>query len=388
MNDLDSWKTLLMPQGSRLLEQCQSLDLTAASSIQRLRRDNPPDVVSAAIELTLARINAKTKFGDQATTLIADRQGVQMASTPEAAAHKAARFAQKAPNQPVLDLCSGIGADAMALRDASILVTAYDLDPVRAWMTTQNAGCPTIAVDVTQTDLPPGFIHIDPQRRHHSERRIPKLDDLQPSFDWIQSLIDQRPGVCVKLFPGVPFDALPPGEIELFSQRGRLTQALLWTGLLATNERAATSLTAGETIAGSPGPAPMGPVSEFIHAIDPAVERADLIGLLAQQFALTTPHPASGLLTGTSPIQSSLLTSFKLIAELPWAPKKVRRALRELDGGIIEVKTRGQIIDPDRIQRDMRGSGPEHLTLFVLRFGDRIRALIAKRIDKSTLTVP
>jgi THUMP domain-like len=388
MTDLAAWQSLLVPQTDHLLVQCQTLDLTAVSSIQRLRRDHPPEVVAAAIELTLARIAAKSKFGERASTLIADRQGVQMASTPEAAAHKAARIAELAPNHPVLDLCSGIGADAMALHDASIPVTAYDLDPVRAWMTTQNTGCPAIAADVTQNDLPPGLIHIDPQRRQSTERRIPRLEDLQPSFDWTRQLIESRDGTCIKLFPGVPFDALPPGEIEILSQRGRLSQALLWTGILATHERSATALSTGETISGSPALAPFGPIAAFIHTIDPAVERAGLIGPLAERFSLTAPHPAAGLLTGGHPINSGLLTPFELIEELPWAPKKVRRALRDLDAGIVEVKTRGQIIDPDRIQRDMRGSGPEYLTLFVLRFGDRIRALIAKRIDKSMLTVP
>ena len=388
MTDLEAWQSLLTTQSQHLLDQCQALDLTAPSSVQRLRRDNPPEVVVAAIELTLARKAAKPKFGAQANTLLADRQGVQMASTPEAAAHKAARFAKLASNHTVLDLCSGIGADAMALGHASIPVTACDLDPVRAWMTTQNAGCPSIAADVTQTDLPPGLIHIDPQRRQSTERRIPRLEDLEPSFDWIQQLIETRDGTCLKLFPGVPFDALPPGEIEILSQRGRLSQALLWTGILARHERSATSLSTGETIVGPPAPAPFGPIAEFIHTIDPAVERAGLIGPLADRFSLSAPHPAAGLLTGNRPVQSGLLTPFQLITDLPWAPKKVRRALRDLDAGIVEVKTRGRIIDPDQIQREMRGSGTTPLTLFVLRLGDHIRALISRRIDRTTLTLP
>ncbi len=388
MTDLSSWQALLEPQGEHLLELCRSLDLAAASSIQRLRQGNPPEVVAAAIELTLARSAGHTKFGDRAKTLLADRQGVQMASTPEAAAHKAARFAQLAPNQPVLDLCSGIGADAMALAAASIPVTAFDLCPVRAWMTHHNAGCPAEAADVTETGLPPGLVHIDPQRRQSSQRRIPKIEDLQPDFDWIGQLIESREGTCIKLFPGIGFETLPPGEIEILSQRGRLTQALLWTGILAAHERSATALTTGETIAGPPGPAPFGPIDGFIHTIDPAVERAGLIGLVAERFSLTAPHPAAGLLTGPEPVNSGLLTAFELVADLPWAPKKVRRALRELDGGIVEVKTRGRIIDPDRIQRDMRGTGTAHLTLFVLRFGEHIRALITRRVDKTTLTLP
>jgi hypothetical protein len=254
-------------------------------------------------------------------------------------------------------------------------------------MTRRNAHCPAEAADVTTLNLPPGAVHIDPQRRSGSDRRTPRLADLEPSFDAVRALIAGR-SACVKLFPGVAFAELPPGEAELLSERGRLRQALLWTGDLARHERSATNLTTGETVHGPPGPAPWGELASVVHAVDPAVERAVLIGVLADRHGLTAPHPASGLLTGEAPAASGLLTPFERLADMPWSPRQVRRTLRDLGAGIVEVKTRGGIIDPDRVQRQMRGPGDAVLTLFVLRLGESVRAIIARRIDRNTLSSP
>jgi predicted nicotinamide N-methyase len=147
MPDLDTWQALRTERGVTLLDRCQGADLAHPGTIEHLRRQYPPELVAAAIELTLARQAAQTKFGDSAPTLFADRQGVQMASSLTSAFHKASRFAQIA--SPVLDLCSGIGADSIALTQSGLAVTSYDIDPVRAWMTAQNAGCEVQVSDIT-----------------------------------------------------------------------------------------------------------------------------------------------------------------------------------------------------------------------------------------------
>lgn len=388
MHDLSHWQHLQSPEGEALLVQCAALDLAHPGSIQALRKNHSPELVAVAVELTMAREAARAKFGDRAASLFADREGVQMASSPAAASHKALRFQKAADQNPVLDLCSGIGADARALVEAGVPVHAFDLSPVRAWMTNLNAGCPTSSADVTRASLPPGLVHIDPQRRKGTERHLPRLDDLEPGFDFVRALMADRLGGCVKLFPGISFAELPPGEVEILSERGRLRQALLWTGTLARDERRATNLSTGASIAGATGIAAEGPIAHYLYAVDPAVERAELIGRLADDLELTAPHPSSGLLTSDAMIRSSFLTPFELLADLPWAPKRVRKALRDLGAGIVEVKTRGGIIDPDRVQREMRGDGSVPITLFVLRLGDVTRALVTRRIDTSTLTSP
>lgn len=376
---LEAWKSLDSPAGADLLARCAQLDLRHPASIESLRRDFEASLVAAAVELTLARQAAADKFGPAAARLWCDRAGVEMASSPEAAAHKARRFADLEPRLPIHDLCCGIGADAMAFVSAGLDVHAVDLDPVRTWMCRHNAGCRTEVSDVADiTDLQ--AFHIDPQRRNAPGRRIPRLEDLEPGLDVVRRLIDRSKAGCIKLFPGVPFDQLPPGQIEILSQRGRLRQALLWTGRLGdvSHLRAATVLDANATITGHPGPAPIAPMGHFVHAVDPAVERAELIGQLAHQTRLTTPHPASGLLTGDQRVDSPFLRPYRLLEEMPWSLSKVRRRLRDFDAGIVTIKTRGRAVDPDQIQSQLRGSGTRPLTLFIQRFGSRFTCLVCE----------
>lgn len=304
-----------------------------------------------------------------------------MASSPAIADYKSQRFKHLLNHTDILDLCSGIGADTMALTAAGLDPLAVDLDPVRAWMTEQNAACRTLIGDVASLSLPCIPLHIDPQRRvSASHSRIPTLADLTPEPGILWRLVFEHPACCVKLFPGVPFEHLPPGEIELISENRRLRQALLWTGPLAQHARSATTFPTGDTIAGRPGPAPLGPIKQFIFAIDPAVERAELIGHLAGTLDLHTPHPASGLLTGSALIASPFLTAFEVIEFMPWSLARVREALASRGAGIVEIKTRGGVVDPDIIQHKLRGNGSLALTVFILRFDRQLSAIITHRV--------
>jgi hypothetical protein len=312
--------------------------------------------------------------------MMLDLEGLQMASSPTIAQHKAARFAASGQGTQVLDLCCGIGADAMALAAAGLRPLAVDIDPVRIWMTQHNAHCDTALGDVTVLDLPCIPLHIDPQRRTSAgSRRTPSLSDLVPPLPFLEHLALHHPACCIKLFPGVPFDALPEGEVEIVSEGGRVRQALLWTGTLARAPRSATSFPAGATINGEPGRPPVGPLGSMVYSVDPAIERAELLGSIAQRHDLATPHPAVGLLTSDGVVDSPWLTRFEVLAFMPWSMDRVKSALAERGAGIVEVKTRGHALDPDVLQRRLRGSGDALLTVFVLRFGDAINAIIARR---------
>lgn len=384
MIPLPAWQSLDSPDGQRLLERCRTLDLRHPASLEALRREHGAQPVLAAVELTLARQAAIETFGDRAGLLWADQAGVEMASSRLAAAHKARRFAALNPACPVYDLCCGIGADAMALTATGLDVLGVDLSEVRAWMCARNAGCSTRSQDVlTLLSEQVGAFHIDPQRRSGGDRRTPRLDDLQPGIDFLTTLARSAEAGCIKLFPGVPFDVLPSGEVEILSERSRLRQTLLWTGALASRRhaRSATVLDAGATIAGQPGPAPVGPVRAFVHVVDPAVERAELIGELAELTRTTTPHPASGLLTGDEPNDSPFLRPFRVLEEMPWSLSKVRTRLRELGAGIVTIKTRGGAVDPDKLQTQLRGQGSRPLVVFVQRFGTRFVCLICEPPD-------
>ncbi|GIW74114.1 MAG: hypothetical protein KatS3mg103_0636 [Phycisphaerales bacterium] len=171
--------------------------------------------------------------------------------------------------------------------------------------------------------------------------------------------------------------------LELVSEAGRLTQALLWTGPLAEvvlaeagtswrpGVRVARLLPQGLAHAGDPGPlveadsgwvgSPAGAddaVLAYLYEADPSLERARLLGGLARDLGLRPVHPAVGVLTGREAIDSPWLRRFEVLEVLPWRRKAVAAAVRALDGGIVTVKTRGKAVDPDALQRGAARAGP------------------------------
>jgi len=101
------------------------------------------------------------------------------------------------------------------------------------------------------------------------------------------------------------------------------------------------------------------------------------------ELGLREAHPGLGLLTGNVQIDSPWMRAFEVLDDLPWRPQKVAGALRAMRAGIVEVKTRGGVVDPDQVQRMLRGEGDQRLTVFVLRFGHAIRAVITRRADSA-----
>ncbi len=207
----------------------------------------------------------------------------------------------------------------------------------------------------------------------------------------------------MKLGPGVHFDLLPSPSgsfVELLSEQGRLTQALLWSGELAAQpnvsegQRAATMLPSGAQFCALPGPlidadrwydsdGPERPILGHVYEADPSLERAGLLGPFAYQQSLRPIHPAVGVLTSEEPIANPWLTRFRVIDAMPWRRKAVRARLRDLGAGLVTVKTRAKLVDPDALQKELRGTGDQPLTVFVLRLGEKASAIITTREDAS-----
>ena len=67
---------------------------------------------------------------------------------------------------------------------------------------------------------------------------------------------------------------------------------------------------------------------------------------------------------------------FEVLAELPFARKRLRAALRGLDIGRLEILKRGLAVDPDQLRRELRLDGTRAATLVLARFGDIPTALL------------
>ncbi|MEM9662039.1 MAG: hypothetical protein AAF937_06990 [Planctomycetota bacterium] len=316
---------------------------------------------------------------------LADSDGAQMATDRLIGQHKAWRFDDAGE---AVDLCSGVGADAKEIA-RRCGVRCVELDPVRAVMCRHNTGCVVDEADATDVDALGASIHMDPVRRGGSGR-IFAIEDLRPGPDVIGRIVRDANGACVKLMPGVDRDAIDEafpgvgGEVEYVSLRGRMSQAVWWTGGLAADGELVRATMVGdagvETIAGLPAPADaVSPLGDWLYAVDPAAERAGLLGQLAESIGVGVLHPKLGVLTSAARVESPWLTAFRVLERLPWRVDRVREAVASLGGGIVEVKTRGGAVDSDRAQLDLRCEGDRTLTVFVLRFGSKVEAIVTER---------
>jgi predicted XRE-type DNA-binding protein len=373
---LGAWPQVVAEGGASLVRAAQDIsDAGDVAAVMALRKRGSAELVRAALELVTARRKAVAKL-DAPQRLVADVEGVEQATSSDVARHKAQRFAELRADL-VVDLCCGIGGDAMALSRISKVVMV-DWNPLRAWMAHRNAGAPVAAADVTTLKLGGRCYHIDPSRRSAGRRKW-RYRDCEPSPAFIARL--SKSDGAVKLSPAVEFSELPCGEIEVIGRRGRLVQAVLWTGRLARHQRTATRIDDGLSFSGAPDlPVPTEVPGTYVYTVDPAIERAGLLGALCQHCGLPTLHPLLGLLTSTQPAGSPWLTAFELIEAMPWRPRKVKQWLHSHGAGIVEVKTRGRVVDPDAVQAAVRGSGDTPFTLFILRFDRKIRALITRRM--------
>ena len=200
----------------------------------------------------------------------------------------------------------------------------------------------------------------------------------------------------VKLGPGieVPTEARPPGsELAFLSRRGSLTQAVLCTGSLAMNAGCGTAvlLDQGLTCTGQArwraglGDAAWPCVdgwARFIAEPDASLERSGLLSMVAAEHGLRERAPGLGLCTRESPPETPVAW-FRWFEHLESGPARidhVRRRLRSLDAGIVEVKVRGAAADADAWSRELRGEGRQPLVVLVHRIGSGAEAVVARRL--------
>lgn len=389
---LEVWQELASDRCETLVAAAAETTPGDVAGIARLRKQfNNPELVRAAIDLAIARRKAAPKFGaERARAIWADPSGVEMATSAVTARYKAKRFTQALPaGSDVVDLCCGIGGDAMSLACAGPHVTCVDHDAVRAWMAGRNASSTSMATDVLDLQVPAGAFHIDPARRSDSGERSHRIADLQPGPDVLAKVCRDREsfGGCVKLGPGADaaeIENIAVGEVEYISEQGRLTQCAVWVGPLQSQSGRRATLIDGESICSVTGQPdaespPISAIAKYLFEIDPSVERASLLCTLCGLVSMPMIHPRLGLLTGDQLISHPMLTPFRVLQTVGWHERKVRQAVADLGGGIVEVKTRGKAVDPDQVQQTLRGRGDRPLVVFVLRFDREIRAIIAER---------
>lgn len=365
------------------MEMARGLDPYRPSDVARLRKHCSAEQSRAVLELVELRGRATAKFA-RAAQMFFDRVGYEQASGEVVADYKADRIRLLYGGEDLLDLCCGIGGDAIALAGIGP-VTAVDRSPVRVRMTELNLrvygreqNARLLAADVETARLPKGIFHLDPDRRSTARSRTLKLEELQPGKEYIDRLLAANPDGVIKLSPGTEYTNLPwDGEIELISHKGQCRQLLVWTGRLAAAKLKATVLPSGCALTDEmPVAFDVREIGSYLYDPDPAVSRLRLLGQLAAELGLSFLAPGQIVLSADELIVHPMAAAYRVEEIMPYHEAKVRKFFKEAKVGPVTVKPRGADVHADKLSRLFSGrSGPEKV-LFILRLDKRLVAVV------------
>lgn len=390
--DASTARRLTGPEGEPAVAAAAALrptDATLLAAIAALRKRFPPELATAAVEAVLLRERAKSKFA-AAERMWFTREALEQASGDLAAGHRAGRFARFGT---VLDIGCGVGADALALAAAGCRVEAVDSDPVRLALAESNARALGFADrvhfhlgDALTLPLPPAdAAYTDPGRRA-GDRRFLDPDQYQPPLTELLARFPPGSPLAGKIAPGVPREALArfDAEAEFVSAGGELKECVLWFGPLRTTARRATVLPGPHTLAAdADAEMPYAePVGAYLFDPDPAVVRADLVGLLAGELRAAPVEPGVAILTGAEPVRSPFAACYRVEHAAPLDPKKLRDHLRAAGIGRVTVLKRAIDADADAFRKGLKlagGDGHRHVVL--TRAGGKAIAVVAEALS-------
>lgn len=363
---------LASEEGAALLAEAESLPEDRLRRLSVLRRSHGPQECAAAVALLDLRKRAASKFA-LAHRMFFTEEGLEQSTSDEVGAWRAARFPADAR---ILDLCCGIGGDALALAGRAY-VTAIDIAPEAAACARANAASLGLSDrlsarvgDVTEWPLEADAAFIDPSRRRDG-KRVRAAEQYLPPLSFVRTVVQAIPNLAVKVSPAIDDAAireLAP-RVEFVSHRGECKECVLWFGGIGpAAERTASVLPAAVTLcATEPDGAtpPLGPLRSWLIEPDPAAIRAHLLPEICRMLDATAISPAVAYLTADAPTHTPLATAYRIVDVLPMSLHALQRRLKALDRRAVAVKKRGLPHDAEDIGRRLppRGSAPTVVVL-------------------------
>lgn len=355
----------------------------------QLRQTLTAEQTHAVLETLRLRPKARAKFR-LADEMLFSRSALEQASAEAVAAHRAARFAQLGVKLMV-DLCCGVGGDALALA-AHGRVLAVDYDLARLHLARHNVavygrGSRFSPLQADVRHLPPfpaDALFFDPARRDAHGRRLHSVEAYQPPLSLIERWRERTPSAAVKISPGVAYEELPStAEAEFVSLNGEVKECVLWYGDLRTAPaRRATLLPTGETLTSRDTTVdiPLSAPQTYLYEPDGAVIRAHLVQQLATRFNLSQLDASIAYLTSDRLTETPLARSFAVLDWFPFQLKRLRQYVRHHHIGELTIAKRGSPVDVAQLQRQLRlpKDGTRRLWLFLTRLQGQPIALFAQ----------
>lgn len=377
------------PDGARVLAAVRELAPTPATSITvatRLRKTYPVELVVAAMAMHDLRVRAQAKF-ERPDELWFTRDGLEQATSEPIARYRAGRYAGQ---RGIADLCCGIGGDLLALAEINpgAHVRAVDRDPLHLRMAELNGAVvgvadrvTFVAADVREIALAGDeAVFVDPARR--SERGRMTRGESEPPLAWCAGLASGDRAVGIKAAPGIDHDLVPADwELETIALGFDLKEAILWSPALARAARTATVIdgdgvhTFGQ-MCGADVPLRAPEPGDTLLDPNPVITRAGLVADLARSLGAAMIDPRIGFLVSSDPVATPFARQLRVVVSLPWHEKTLKRRLRDLDAGPVDVRRRGLAGDVDAIARRLRGRGERPFTIAMTRVMDQPWAIV------------
>lgn len=391
--DLETFNRLLAPEGQALLAEASSLAPSPVSYLrcyQKLKKNHPAPLVHAALETVMLRQKARPIFS-RADGMYFTREALEQSSAEVISCYRARRFADF---QTVGDFGCGIGGDTIGLA-ALVPVLAIDRDPLRLHMAKENLASYKRHENVSfrEADLQAlpmpdvDAVFFDPARRKDGKRHL-SVADYVPPLHIIQTWLEHIPAIGVKIAPGVDLRELADfdAEVEFISVSGELKECVLWFGPLKTCSYRAMLLPREHTLYAE-GPVVSVPLSNpqrYFYEPDPAILRAGLVALLAEQIGACQIDPSIAYLTSDTLTHSPFANAYLLEDAFPFHLKKLRQWLRQRQVGTITVKKRGSAVDVIAFVKKLKLTGEESRIVFLTRVLNKPYILIGSEMNRST----
>ncbi len=395
--------------GEALLAADLPSDPLAAASM--LRRECDAAQAAAILEVRDVRLRA-AKSGrvppEWAVRLLATKKMLEQASSMRLAHYvgrQLAFYASSAGSPYVLDLCCGMGLDAIGIALAGATVRGCDISPEALYCAAHNSAiagvggrCAFELGDVAAMQIEPGdVVHVDPDRRAGGKRHL-DVAGYEPSATFLRDLIARTKGGAIKLSPAMDYHVLEQWgsdiHLEYISEDGGCKQLLVWWGGAGPQARRQATIVLGDwqnptafTLpAGAAEPAPIAAAGEFILEPDPAIIAADgvddLAAALSGEFGrIWRIDAAIDWLTCERAVSSPAIKNFRILREVAGRTRDVAAAVAELGGGVVEVKPRGVRLNTDLLQKELSGGGNKPLVVLWCRIGQSQRVFITERVN-------
>jgi hypothetical protein len=409
--DVGIVRALGSPDGQAVLRSLPPYDETQVMRLQtELRRaGHPPDFVAAVLTQQRLRSRAVAKFGEFAGDMLYTQDGLEQASRLEVAATHAGRF-YNASLATVHDLGCGIGSDAVAMSALGVTVHGVDLDPVtaavadinlRPWPDSRARQGMAEEFEAPRDPLRARVgVWLDPARRvpghigrHGRIKRVFRLDEIRPTWEFVLQVATAVPATGAKLSPSMPHDAIPLGtEAQWTSYAGEVLECAVWWGPLAQQPgRSARILGPGaspievdETMAEPEIPVArdLSAVGAWLYEPDRAVTQAGLLGAVTAATLGSEVDRGLGYVVSDAEVDVPFARRYAVKEVMPFSSKVLRGWLTQHGVTGLTIKKRGVRLDDDELRRQLRigrkAGGGDQATVILTRVAGQQVVLVVE----------